>query len=642
MKKIYIAALATLFVTGSAIAQNGKKPVFQNRVSKDTKGDYGLNQTKPVATAHVGSEEKAVIWSNTCNNAGDWVFTNNCVPAPHDWYIEPNPAAIPSSVMSPCSTSTATDGYLMMSSDGIGGSDGDGTPNEAWATNATPIDLTGYPAVALKFQHNYRWWQDTRTVRVSGDNGTTWTDFYMTDAAGYPGDQNSLNPQIEFLDISGIAGDSSQVLIQFYYFDNDYWAWYWAVDDVSIEELPDNDLTAQSGFWATTSAGGTPYIPYSKMPQNQLNDINFYGVVKSFCAVDQPNSVLSAIVSGAGSGTYNSAGATIAQGSTDTLTSGPMAPAGMANGAYSVAWSVTSDSTDINPSDNLVSGLWDFEVTSSLYARDAGVYAGVFGTRDYDNDGSVDPVEFFLEYQFYNTDTVMSMAVVFSTDNAVGQELRYNIYDPAGNPVYDGVTALVPTYTLTAADLTSGAGSEVWVNLPFTDPMTGNAGYPIDPALGERWTVSVYNEFDSLFVGLSGVAMAVDGMWNTAGVSWYPITPSSPTDDYYTTDCFMMRLNVASGSTGVNENEMGAVLGQNRPNPFNGTTIIPFTLVNAGNVTFTVTDVTGKIIENRNLGVLGSGDQNVEFNGSNLAGGIYYYTLTVDGRRSTKKFSVAK
>jgi hypothetical protein len=321
-----------------------------------------------------------------------------------------------------------------------------------------------------------------------------------------------------------------------------------------------------------------------------------------------------------------------------------MVGAGSANGSYSVAWSVASDSTDFTPIDNVISdGQWDFEVNNSVYARDAGAMTGSYSTRDFDGDGLVDPVEFFLDYQFYNADTVLSIAAVFpgGSDNSVGQELKYNIYDPAGNPVYDGITALVPSYTLTAGDLTpSGAGSEIWVNLPLTDPLTGNAGYPVDPALGEVWTVSIFNEFDSLFVGVSGVAMAVGGSWTTAGVSWYPLDGSA--QDYYTTNCFMMRLNVASGSTGVNENEMGAVLGQNRPNPFNGTTIIPFTLVNAGNVTFTVTDVTGKIIETRNLGILGSGDQNIEFDGSNLAGGIYYYTLTVDGKRSTKKLSVSK
>ena len=103
----------------------------------------------------------------------------------------------------------------------------------------------------------------------------------------------------------------------------------------------------------------------------------------------------------------------------------------------------------------------------------------------------------------------------------------------------------------------------------------------------------------------------------------------------------MVRLNVAeSASTGISENTTSLNLGQNQPNPFNDNTVIPFTLSNAGNVTFTVTDVTGKVIENRNLGVLGAGSQNIEFNGSNLASGIYYYTLTVDAKRSTKKFII--
>ena len=34
--------------------------------------------------------------------------------------------------------------------------------------------------------------------------------------------------------------------------------------------------------------------------------------------------------------------------------------------------------------------------------------------------------------------------------------------------------------------------------------------------------------------------------------------------------------------------------------------------------------------------------QDYNFDGSNLAGGIYYYTLTTNGKRSTKKFAVAK
>ena len=642
MKRFYTIVLATLFVGGFAVAQNGKSPVLQNSMLKDSRFDDRPSRTKPLNTSAINSTEKAVIWSNTCSNAGDWVFTNNSAPTPTNWAIE-TAATYPAGIQSGTPfneflSSSASDGYLFICSDCIGGSDLDGTPNEVFATTATPIDLTGYPAVALKFSHNYRWWQDTREVRVSGDNGATWTNFYMTDAAGYPGDQNSLNPQIEVIDISAIAGDSSQVLVQFYYHDNDYWGWYWYVDDVSIGELEDNDLTMLDGLWANTTGAGTPYIPYSKMPQSQLNDINFYGLVKNSGAVDQPNAVMTAIVSGAGSGSYSGAGTTVNQGSIDTLTAGPMSAAGMANGNYMVTWTVTSDSTDVNPADNTVDSIWDFEVTNSLYARDLGVYDGTYTPRDFDSDGLTDPVEFFLDYQFYNPDTIMSLSAVFPIDNTVGQELLYNIYDPSGAAVYDGVSAPVPTYTLTAADLTAGAGSEVWVDLPFIDPMTGAPGFPIDPALGEVWTFSIRNEFDTLYVGVSGEALADGGVWTTAGVSWYPLDGSN--QNYYTTNCFMMRLNLAASSTGVSETELDAVLGQNRPNPFNDNTIIPFTLRKSGNVAFMVTDVTGKVIENRNLGVLGAGSQTIEFNGSELASGIYYYTLNVDGKRSTKKFVV--
>ena len=154
----------------------------------------------------------------------------------------------------------------------------------------------------------------------------------------------------------------------------------------------------------------------------------------------------------------------------------------------------------------------------------------------------------------------MSLSAVFPIDNTVGQELLYNIYDPSGAAVYDGVSAPVPTYTLTAADLTAGAGSEVWVDLPFIDPMTGAPGFPIDPALGEVWTFSISNEFDTLYIGVSGEALAVGGVWTTAGVSWYPLDGSN--QNYYTTNCFMMRLNLAASSTGVSETELDAVLGQ--------------------------------------------------------------------------------
>ncbi len=125
-----------------------------------------------------------------------------------------------------------------------------------------------YPNVRLSFEHNFRWWHDTRGVRVSGDNGATWTEFEITDENAYSTpNQNSDNPHQTTYDISAVAGGQSQVLVQFYYHDNDYWGWYWAVDDIQISETPDNDVSIQDevfgGWWVGyQAAGGLGQILY--------------------------------------------------------------------------------------------------------------------------------------------------------------------------------------------------------------------------------------------------------------------------------------------------------------------------------------------------------------------------------------------
>jgi hypothetical protein len=589
-----------------------------------------------------------VGWSVVDNNGMgyDWILNSTAVTAA---YTGANGSPI---------SSTSGGNHMLLFGDGyntIGGSGGvdplaSFTAMDAYFQSA-PISMgTGYNAVSLQWQQKLRFCctadLSAFTVVVSRDAaftpGATTVSYEANQYVDF--NDNSDDPMNVSVDISAVAGGmyTGDIYIRFHQQQNSHY--FWMVDDIELMETPNNDLKLLDGFWANTTGSTTPYIPYSMIPQSQLNDIDFYGVVRNNGGVDQPNTTMTATVSGAASATYASAAYSSVAQTSDTVMSGPMVGAGSANGSYSVAWSVASDSTDFTPIDNVISdGQWDFEVNNSVYARDAGALNGSYSTRDFDGDGLVDPVEFFLDYQFYNADTVLSIAAVFpgGSDNSVGQELKYNIYDPAGNPVYDGITAMVPSYTLTAGDLTpSGAGSEIWVNLPLTNPLTGNAGYPVDPALGEVWTVSIFNEFDSLFVGVSGVAMAVGGSWTTAGVSWYPLDGSA--QDYYTTDCFMMRLNLATVSTGLNEDEIGANLGQNIPNPFNGSTMVPFTLSNSANVEFVVMDVTGKIVEKQGLGKLQAGQHNVTFASNDLAGGIYYYSVIVDGIRTTKKMAVAK
>lgn len=84
-------------------------------------------------------------------------------------------------------------------------------------------------------------------------------------------------------------------------------------------------------------------------------------------------------------------------------------------------------------------------------------------------------------------------------------------------------------------------------------------------------------------------------------------------------------------------------LGQNFPNPFNPTTTIPFTLDKASLVSLSVHSVTGALItmlaENQTFN---SGSHSIVFEANDLASGMYYYRLIVDGQVQNKQMILVK
>lgn len=89
-------------------------------------------------------------------------------------------------------------------------------------------------------------------------------------------------------------------------------------------------------------------------------------------------------------------------------------------------------------------------------------------------------------------------------------------------------------------------------------------------------------------------------------------------------------------SVGINELENnGSVLGQNAPNPFDGSSTVTYKLTkDASAVSFIVTDVTGRIVSSEKASS-NTGTHTIKL--GSYAAGVYYYTLNVDGKTSTKK-----
>jgi len=99
---------------------------------------------------------------------------------------------------------------------------------------------------------------------------------------------------------------------------------------------------------------------------------------------------------------------------------------------------------------------------------------------------------------------------------------------------------------------------------------------------------------------------------------------------------------VITGSQSSGEILSGFSLSQNYPNPFNPNTNIKFTVPKDGLVTLKVYDMLGNEVCTIWNDFLKAGAYNGGFNGSELASGVYFYTLTAGEYTATKKMTLVK
>ena len=101
------------------------------------------------------------------------------------------------------------------------------------------------------------------------------------------------------------------------------------------------------------------------------------------------------------------------------------------------------------------------------------------------------------------------------------------------------------------------------------------------------------------------------------------------------------RTNV--GINPINSNVPGNYsLMQNYPNPFNPSTKINFAIPKAGLITVKVYNILGKEITTLVNENLPAGNYSVNFSGSNLTSGVYFYRLESNGYTATKKMLLTK
>ena len=608
MKRILLLLIA-VFTVNLVSAQLQKAPLVNYKIETKSSSNTAVNHYSSL------SVQPAPLWSDDCSDQSTWAFTNSSLP-PLDWNWTTNTdvssqmvTGLPASLETFNST-TASNGYMIINSDAAPGNlDQNGTPIVAEFTNVQPIDLTGYQNVQLTFQHSFRWWNDTRGVRVSGDNGITWTDFEISNATTYnTPNQNSDNPHISTYNISSIAGNQSQVLVQFYYDDNDYWGWYWTVDDVVIEEVPDNGLDCTNetfgGWWVGYQTLGDIGIDYTLYPMDQAvvnpyrmeavlsnTGVNTQNNVTLHVDVEEPNGNINSYMSSPS----NLVGAPNPMNDT-TATTSNFSPSSM--GVHNFTFWATSDSFPTT----------DTMVMSSI------VTDTVYGV-DYDWDGTGTNLGggYYLGrpcggqvlanvFDIYENTQLTSISFHVSASSVVGAKVTVEVYESDGQIYLEESDE----YTLKAQDLGS------WVTVPLLSPYPLFAGtgymaavrgvqHPTDTSLISASS----NVNSSSFIQDNGCDIGTQGFGY-----WY--TSSDP---------LAIRMNFGNVSS-VNQ-ELNSSLSV-YPNPSNGI----FTIENNNNedINYLIRNILGQTTFS---GVVNS-FSNTKIDLIKLKSGIY--TIEFDGK----------
>lgn len=179
-------------------------------------------------------------------------------------------------------------------------------------------------------------------------------------------------------------------------------------------------------------------------------------------------------------------------------------------------------------------------------------------------------------------------------------------------------------------------GLDVWYSLSLFDD-TNTMGDPVavfDPIFSNSLRLS-YSFVDSLLKaeGLQSGDLFY-GSWS--------VTTKTSTFQQRSVESYAITLEKGSLTNSNIEGGGKVYLDQNFPNPFNPVTTIRYHLSVRGNVKLEVYNMAGIRIAELDKGVRSIGSHEVHFSAKNLASGIYFYRLNLDGHIETRKMLVIK
>ena len=658
MKHLYILALGGL-LSFSATAQF-------NQPAAAAKQDMA---PKKKVTAVVPNADREVFWTDDISNCDNWTFGNGAAEEGSPWFdIDINFACSTEGPAGPynqwaggtadgsaapaINSTTADNGFLMVDSD-LFGADANYDANwveNCWAQTAQPIDCSMHEFVSISMQTRYRCWDNGGSdgsekcfIEISRD-GTTWpttSSAYVTDweAEGnvvygedtvqcrynvFPDSETGFesdNPSLLEFDITEAAGSQETIWVRFRWMGT--WGYSWEIDDIEIYDTPAND-TRIDNYVSFSNYAQTGLYEYGAWAQSQIPaDLTAAAKVYNVGYQDQTNVMVDLDVNG--TGYASDALATLGYASNDTLTVAYQ-PSGL--GVQDLTYVLSSDSIDENPGNNTV--VQSFEVTDLQYGRDNGIV-----TANFPGDGSDDYIAMPL-YDIISDVTIYAIDVAIMEGSEDGTPIRAFLVDMFDDLAlaeqYGGELISSEEVEMASGYTNDGASEIVWYTLALEEPYQAAAG---------DWLGAAFEHYGGANVQVGEAQYTYD---QTAFV-YGPFGAGSAYDWYYSNEVPMVRLNLdPNATTTVSVEDIAASQGFELfpafPNPANESTRMQFRMDKAAQVTFELRDVTGKLVQQRDLGTQPAGYNSFLVETSACGAGSYTATLIVDGARTTQKLMV--
>ncbi|MBS1625543.1 MAG: T9SS type A sorting domain-containing protein [Bacteroidetes bacterium] len=375
------------------------------------------------------------------------------------------------------SSPTKSNGYITFDSDsldeGTSGNEATGVapgPQHCELTTSA-INVAGYPRVRVTFYQYMANYQAVTAVAYSNDS-IHWTiDTLNANLSG-----NSATAAADervSKDVSSIINGGNNLYIRFIWDGNYY---FWALDDISVVELPVNDLAITDFANVSLTSQGLNLASYA-YPLSQIDSVTAVVYYQNAGRADQPNVVSNITVKKANTqvSSYSTTPPySVVPTNTDTFDYATLGVNGVGN--YKSYVTVSSDSIDYDPTNNVDS--FSFVINDSIYSINTNsITGGYFMTRpNYSLDYRYGTI-----FEVLHDDTVSSVTTAFlggtryTHPGAIVQAYIYPVTVDlnAGSLTLSNLAVATEQKTLTSAQISPSTSSFRTANLKI-DNRSGN------------------------------------------------------------------------------------------------------------------------------------------------------------------------